>query len=546
MASGTPVLPALTNNQAASKQGVVHAGTGAKIIAHDHPPVGDPNVATEFTRVQSQILDLLSSGGGVLQGAIIRVAALTVAVYPISYTLAGTDYAFNGETGLVLAANETTYIWLDGSASLQTNTTGFPADVWRIAIVTTDASDIIDRKDCRWMNADQGGVNGWSNVPAGSPVVMDGHGIQSAGYYGLQQYAIRTISPIGIVEMGENAVAWLAANTGTSDEVETIQGISTNGQTIYVTADVGDTITLKHGTDNLELAHGVDAVITHGVWVQLTMFDGVNYKEMGRSTPPFVSALTGNVDGAGYAVTDVGRFRFKPATTVTIATGAISVTSGTIIRPRTEGAAGTDDLTTLNGGTDGDEVILQFAIGGEVVTVKSGTGNILTLDNNDFALSSVIYSICLRYSSAASLWIEQWRTPRLLGDLVSGSAKVVPYTITSPVFSSLAAGVQKWRFRAPYGFNIKDFAASVATAPTTGNCIVKVLDDGVAVGGGVTAVIATGQQNAVSATIPAASGAVAGGSIIEVEVDGSGGSPNGADFLTVTINGMIALQTAPS
>lgn len=73
--------------------------------------------------------------------------------------------------------------------------------------------------------------------------------------------------------------------------------------------------------------------------------------------------------------------------TVTIASDAISLTN----QPRyllvdTEGAAAADNLATINGGSDGQIILLYAANAGRVVTMKHGTGNVKLSGNADAPL----------------------------------------------------------------------------------------------------------------------------------------------------------------
>lgn len=75
----------------------------------------------------------------------------------------------------------------------------------------------------------------------------------------------------------------------------------------------------------------------------------------------------------------------KSAATLNISAGAITA-DRTAHAVDTEGAASTDDLVTINGGTDGNILVLYPADSARTVVVKDGTGNIqisgdFTMDN---------------------------------------------------------------------------------------------------------------------------------------------------------------------
>jgi|GEM_PF-3150208 len=82
---------------------------------------------------------------------------------------------------------------------------------------------------------------------------------------------------------------------------------------------------------------------------------------------------------------------------LTIATGAITVTDRTSYRIDTEGDAATDNLDTINGGTEGQVVTFTSANSGRDVTFMDGTGNIQC--GSAKALTTVYDEIVLKKQS---------------------------------------------------------------------------------------------------------------------------------------------------
>lgn len=78
----------------------------------------------------------------------------------------------------------------------------------------------------------------------------------------------------------------------------------------------------------------------------------------------------------------------------TISSGVINYTA-CMIAVDTEGAAGTDDLTTINGGATGDLLFIRCAANARDVVIKHGTGNIFC--GSDRTLTSVTDVICFIY-----------------------------------------------------------------------------------------------------------------------------------------------------
>jgi hypothetical protein len=72
----------------------------------------------------------------------------------------------------------------------------------------------------------------------------------------------------------------------------------------------------------------------------------------------------------------------------------------------TEGAAATDDVDNINGGTEGDVLVLRAANGDHTVVVKDGTGNIQCA--GDCSLDNAQDTISLIFDGAS--WVEVSRS----------------------------------------------------------------------------------------------------------------------------------------
>lgn len=98
-------------------------------------------------------------------------------------------------------------------------------------------------------------------------------------------------------------------------------------------------------------------------------------------------------------------------TALTIATGVVTLTndSSSYVLD-TEGVTATDDLDTINGGQDGQIVILNSANAARNVVLKHNTGNIWNPQNNnattrDITLDLTTDFAMLRYSSITGYWV---------------------------------------------------------------------------------------------------------------------------------------------
>ena len=102
-----------------------------------------------------------------------------------------------------------------------------------------------------------------------------------------------------------------------------------------------------------------------------------------------------------------GMINMGPSPTLTIASDTITVTKS-YHKIDTEGAAATDNLSTINGGTDGDLLILRSTNVARDITIKNGTGNLRTV--GDFTLDFLEDRITLQYDGDLGVWVEVSRS----------------------------------------------------------------------------------------------------------------------------------------
>jgi hypothetical protein len=101
----------------------------------------------------------------------------------------------------------------------------------------------------------------------------------------------------------------------------------------------------------------------------------------------------------------------EPSASVVIASGVAVLPHSkiSILEVDTEGAAATDDLTTINGGVNGQIITIGQKVNSRDVTVKHGTGNILLNGLADYALTGVADTLTLVYRSTITTWCEVGR-----------------------------------------------------------------------------------------------------------------------------------------
>jgi len=147
-------------------------------------------------------------------------------------------------------------------------------------------------------------------------------------------------------------------------------------------------------------------------------------REVG-GTKLYISITDNNI---GNALTDIANWEiyYDPDTSIfdnvtinnklntqpnaaTISGGAITYTGAYMVID-TEGGAATDDLDTINGGNDGDEIRIRSTDNSRKITIKHLTGNIILRPLNDITLDTRNDTITLKYNAATSYWGQVSRT----------------------------------------------------------------------------------------------------------------------------------------
>jgi prepilin-type processing-associated H-X9-DG protein len=115
--------------------------------------------------------------------------------------------------------------------------------------------------------------------------------------------------------------------------------------------------------------------------------------------------VNGSADISGNLVMSAGFLNLGAPSTLTIATGVVTATKSFHLVD-TQGAAATDDLDTINGGTAGNLLIVQSVASTRDVTLKDGTGNLALA--GDCVLDTLQDSITLIYRGSS--WYEVCRS----------------------------------------------------------------------------------------------------------------------------------------
>ena len=90
------------------------------------------------------------------------------------------------------------------------------------------------------------------------------------------------------------------------------------------------------------------------------------------------------------------------------ANGYLATPSRSLVTVDSYGAATSDDLVRINGGSEGDVIILRAYSSARIITVKDGT--YIQLDGStDFSLANVYKRLTLMCSSS-NIWVEVSRS----------------------------------------------------------------------------------------------------------------------------------------
>jgi len=224
----------------------------------------------------------------------------------------------------------------------------------------------------------------------------------------------------------------IAAESSTSDDLDTINlgytNLTVKGNTyrpfLCIIADSGDTITLKHGTGNIDLPGDADVELSDDAFLWL-LWDGTNWTAFAGSgslndailtapdsaerntiTPTddtyhalrlaphsasqsaaLLEILTAS-GGVGAEVDEEGVLQVRLYGMVnknSIVTGGVEDVTNSFLNLNAQSGT-TDDLDTLNA-VVGNSFVFLKAASGDTITIKHATDNIRTADGQDYDLS---------------------------------------------------------------------------------------------------------------------------------------------------------------
>jgi phage-related protein len=122
----------------------------------------------------------------------------------------------------------------------------------------------------------------------------------------------------------------------------------------------------------------------------------------GNGDTKFKVGANGNTTIAGLTTMSGGGSLGAPTELTIGASDDITIT-GSYHTVDTAGDASSDDLVTINGGSNGQVLVLRAENSARTVVLKHGTGNIQC--GSDISLDNAYDTVTLLYDSATSMWL---------------------------------------------------------------------------------------------------------------------------------------------
>ena len=529
-----PVMPVLADAAAEALSGVVDAGTGIKHEVFDQDEFDAPTAFANLMNLEANVMQLVAASN---QGRVIdRVDGLKIGVYSMAYRIGATSYAYAGDVTKTLTASATTYVYLDSAATLKTSTSAWPGtDHVKLAVVTTNATDVTDVSDRRFENFLIGILNDWASVIASQTVDFNGKGIKNLGGFAGKDWVELTIAA-GVITPTQMFHKVDTEADAATDDLDTITATAGERRIIVLAQETGlRSVTIKSAVGNIATTDAQDfKLVGNNKFIVLVQYDDTSWRELTRSTA--VGTFSADVIMGNFGLKVLGYLQFTQSA-LAVAGGVLTPGGRSLVQVSTESGAPTDYLDKINpldATLDGYPLILRGAAS-NTVTVKHNTGNIKLANGLDFDLALADRILVLLWDTVDAMWYELFRSPLSIADL-KDSGDAIPYPLVHFEGGNLSVGVLKVEIYCPEAFTIKDVTGIVGTAPSGGACIVDIRDDGSSIFTSQAEMVNIADA-ATQDTSAVKNHAVAAGSIITIEVEVATGTP--AD-LTIAINGFIA------
>jgi len=477
-----PVLDRMTNAAADALSDTTHAGTGLHLLHKAATKSGDPNAYAQMMEDWKFLADLVALSN---QGACVKIGAgLNVGVFALHYRIGATEYAFAGAATFALSAAATNYLYLDTDQSLKLSTSGWPGgDHVKIAKATTNGSTVTSMIDCRWMNFLIGIATAWSSVQAGADVDMNNKALKNVNTIWGSAESTLTLASDAVTPTQMLHQIDTQGGAGADDLATITADAAKVGRWLMLrSVNAARVVTVK-STGNIALKDGDYALDATDKMILLRQHTATNWVEVCRNfNSP--GTLQRDVNANTKNITGVRKLGLATNSLVLEASGdAISIThSFHQIAP--EGMAASDDLKTINGGSDGDVLILVPATDGQTIYVRDtnegggfGGGNIsLATPGKALTLDLPLRGVLLKHFDGD--WFELGRSVHRLDDLV-GTGKVIPFAIGPAHYpGTLSDNQMTFHFVTRFAFDLRRAHGYVVTAPSGSSCVIDVLKNG--------------------------------------------------------------------
>ena len=211
--------------------------------------------------------------------------------------------------------------------------------------------------------------------------------------------------------LGYQAATALVSGTSNTVIGARAMGAADGGEqnNVIIGTDAGDVINNDAADGNVIIGHDADPSGSAGtnqiVIGQATTGQADNSVTLGNAdvTAVYMASDSGATVHCASVALAGGILTFSADSELTISSGAVTATKNYHTLD-TEGGAGTDDLDTINGGSDGQLLILRDDSDSRDVTAKDGTGN-LALEG-DFTFTNSLDTLTLLYCAGKSKWLE--------------------------------------------------------------------------------------------------------------------------------------------
>ena len=155
--------------------------------------------------------------------------------------------------------------------------------------------------------------------------------------------------------------------------------------------------TIKTFTDVVDGTDDVLATQVNQAYDEIEAIETEIGTDVAGSQPDLKTRLARSLDGNG-------NINMNDSTSLTISSGALTVTQN-FHRVDTEASAASDDLDTINGGTDGMILYIRPANDARTVVVKHNTGNIYSISADDVTLDDEYDILHLVYDGNLTKWL---------------------------------------------------------------------------------------------------------------------------------------------